>query len=86
MESYQYLSSPNPTDISLEISSALLGSHCFDLFVGLDDESPLEVLFGRLVPTCIVDTLGASELFGSLGEDGGAVINGEGCTILRGFG
>ena len=84
MESYQYLSSPNPTDISLEISSALLGSTCLDLFVGLDHELSFGVSLGRLVPAFIVDTLGVSEFCGSLEVDSGAVINGEGLTTLRG--
>ena len=86
MESYQYLSSPNPTDISLEISSALLGSTCLALFIGLDDELSFGVSLGRLVPTCIVNKLGVSEFCGSLEVDGGAVINGEEWTTLRGFG
>ena len=86
MESYQYLSSPNPTVISLEISLALLGSISLALFVGLDDELPFGVLLGCLVPACIVDRLSVSEFCGSLEVDGGAVINGEGWTTLRGFG
>ena len=86
VESYQYLSSLNPTNISLEISSTLLGSTCFFLLVGLDDESPLGVVLWCLVLACIVDVLGVSEFLGSLGEDGGAVINGDGWTIFRGFG
>ena len=80
------MSTPNPIDISLEISSALFGSTCLALFVGLDDELPFGVSLGRLVPACIVDMLGVSEFCGSLEVDGGAVINGEGLTTLRGFG
>ena len=55
MESYRYFSSPNPTVIPLEISSALLGSTCLILLVGLDDEFPFLVSIGRLVPACIID-------------------------------
>ena len=55
------------------------------LFVGLDDELPFGVSLGRLVPACIIDRLGVLEFCGSLEVDGGAVINGEGWTTLRGF-
>ena len=39
-----------------------------------------------MVPACIIDVLGVLDFLGSLEEDGGAVINGDGCTIFRGFG
>ena len=84
MDSYQYLSRPNPTDISFEISSALLGSLCLVLFADLDNDLPVDVSFGRLFPTCIVDALGVPECF--FEGDEAAVICGEGWTTLRGFG
>ena len=86
MDSYQYLSSPNPIVISFEISSALLGSLCLDLFADLDNDLPVGVSMGRLFPTCIVDTLGVPEFCGSFEGDGAAMISGEGWTTLRGFG
>ena len=39
-----------------------------------------------MVRACIFYVLGVSEFFVSLEEDGGAAINGDGCTIFRGFG
>ena len=85
VESYQYLSKPNPTDISFEISSALFGSVIFKRLVGLDDESPFGVVFWRLFPACIVDGIVVSFLV-SVDEDGGASIFGDGWTTLRGCG
>ena len=76
MESYHYLSRPNPTDISSEISSALLGSLCLVLFADLDNDFSVGVSLGRLFPTCIVDALSVSEC--SFDGDGGAAICGEG--------
>ena len=49
------------------------------LFVGLDDKPPpLGVVLGHLEPACMVDELDGSDGFGSEGDDGGAVINGDG--------
>ena len=43
VESYQYLSNPNPTVISFETSSALFGSTCFERLTILEDELPVEI-------------------------------------------
>ena len=80
------MSRPKPTDISLAISSGLLGSTFWVFFNGLGDDPPLGVVFWRFVPACMVDKLDGSEFFGSDEEDGGAVINGDGCTTINGFG
>ena len=85
MDSYQYLSSSNPTINSFEISSALLGSLFLALFADLDNNLSVGVSMRRLFPTCIVDTLGVPESCGSFEGDGAAVISGEGWTTLRGF-
>ena len=83
MDSYQYLSRPNPTDISFEISSALLGSLCLVLFADLDYDFSVGVSLGRLFPTCIVDALGVPEC--SFDRDRVATIC-EGWTTFNGFG
>ena len=79
------MSRPKPTGISLAISSGLLGSIVLVFFIVLDDDSPLDVVFWRFVPTCMVDELGGSDCFGSDEEDGGVVINSNGCTNFNGF-
>ena len=84
MDSYQYLSRPNPTDISFDISSTLLGSLCLVLFVDLDNDFSVGVSLDRLFPTCIVDALGVLEC--SFDGDGAAAIWGEGWTTFNGFG
>ena len=71
----QYLSKPNPTDISLETSSALLGSVSFERLAVLDDEPPFGVVIWRLFPACTVEGVGVSFLV-SVDEDGGASICG----------
>ena len=71
------MSKPNPTDISLKISSALSGSVIFERLVGLDDEPPFGVEIWRLVPACTVDGIGVSLLV-AVDKDGGASICGEG--------
>ena len=63
-----------------------MGSTVLVFFNGLDDDPPLGVVFWRFVPACMVDELGGSDYFGSDEEDGGAVINGDGCTTFNGFG
>ena len=56
-------------------------------FVGLDDEPPsLGVVLERLEPTWMVDELGGSDGFGSKGDDGGVLINGDGWMTFSGFG
>ena len=84
MDSYQYLSRPNPTDISFDISSALLGSLCLVLFDDLANDFSIGVSMGLLFPTCIVDALGVPEC--SFEGDGAAAIWDEGWTIFNGFG
>ena len=85
VESYQYLSNPNPTVISFETSSALFGSTFFERLTTLEDEPPLgdEIFLLILV--------GSEECFGdscevSVGEGGAARSNGGGRTTLNGFG
>lgn len=58
VESYQYLSRPNPTDIFLAISSGLLGSTFFVNLVSLDDDPSFGVVYWSFVPTCMVHELG----------------------------
>ena len=84
MDSYQYFSRSNPTDISFEISSALLRSLCLVLFADLDNDFSIGVSLGRLFPTCIVDAVGVPEC--SFEGHGSAVSCGEGWTTFKGFG
>ena len=82
LESYQYLSSPKPTDISLATLSRLLWSTFLLFFESLDDEPPpLDVVFGHLEAACIVEELGWSDDFGKEEDDGGAVIKEDGGTL-----
>ena len=83
MDSYQYLSSPNPTNISFDISSALLGSVFFALFADFDKDLSAGVSIGLLFLTCIVDALGVPD--GSCDGDGAAAIWGDGWTTFNGF-
>ena len=76
MDSYQYLSSSNPTVISFDISSALLGSLFLALFADFDYDLSVGVSIRHLFPTCIVDALGVPEC--SYEGDGAAAIWGEG--------
>ena len=84
--SYQYLSSPNPTDISLAISAGLFGSTILTFFVGLDDDPFLVEVFWRFDPPCMVEELSGSDCLGSVEEDSGAVMIGDGCTTFNGLG
>ena len=81
-ESYQYLSSLKPTDISLATSSALFGSACLILLVGLDDEIPLGLECVLFDPTCMV--VGVED-FCSCKEGCGASLDGEGWITCRGL-
>ena len=75
MDSYQYLSRPNLTDISFDISLALLRSLYLVLFDDLDSDFSVGVSMCLLFPTCIVDALGVPEC--SCEGDGAAAIWGE---------
>ena len=61
MDSYQYLSSPNPTVISFETSSAMLGSTFFVLLADFDNDLSTVVSMGLLLLTCILDALGVPD-------------------------
>ena len=76
MDSYQCLSRPKCTVISLDISSALLGTTIFALLVDFDSYLSVVELMGLLLPTCILDTTGVP---GCSCDDGsGAAICGDG--------
>ena len=83
MDSYQYFSSPNPTIISFDISSALLGSLFLALFADLDNDFSVAASLGCFFPTCIVDALGVPEC--SIDGERAAAICGEGWTTCNGF-
>ena len=83
VESYQYLSNPNPTVISFETSSALFGSTCFERLTTLEDEPPVEIFL--LVPVGSVECFGDSCVV-SVGVAGTSCSNGGGRTTLSGFG
>ena len=54
-------------------------------FDGLDDDPFLVVVFWHFEPPCMVEELGGSDCLGSNEEDGGVVINGEGCKTFNGL-
>ena len=86
LKSYQYLSSPKQTEISLATSSRLSRSTFLLFFKGLDDEPPpLGVVFERLKSACMVEELGWSDGFDEEEGDGGVVIKGDGWMTLSGF-
>ena len=84
--SHQYLSSPNPTDISFAIFSGLLGSTVLTFFVGLDDDPFLVEVFWHFDPPCMVKELSGSDCLGFIEEDNGVVIMGDGCMTFNGLG
>ena len=84
MDSYQYMSSPNPTVISFDTSSALLGSLFFALFADFDNDLSVGESMGLLFLTCIVDALGVPDC--SCDEVGAATSWGDRWTTFNGLG
>ena len=58
MDSNQCLSIPNPTVISLDYSSSLLGTAMFALLADVDNDLFMVESLGLLLPTCILEATG----------------------------
>ena len=58
MDSYQCLSRPNLTVISLDKCSALLGTTIFALLADIDNDLFMVDSLGLFLPTCIMEATG----------------------------